>query len=191
MNARELAEFTRKALIDAGKLSLDPHVERGRHYPDVAPSLPGETDAQYTDRLTGADGTGRRPYDHDRNRYCSIGYHLKCSDPNGESCECPCHLDRIEGATTATDAASMLGRLYYLPITTAKNVMQEVRAKVMQRAVLGEPPDDSGEPPDHLSFEEVRDIIGETRPHYSRPGTWFTVDVLKVGGLDKFVRGMP
>ena len=54
-------------------------------------SLPGETDAQYTDRLTGADKTGRRPYAEHRLRQCSIGYHDECSDPTGEICECPCH----------------------------------------------------------------------------------------------------
>jgi hypothetical protein len=25
------------------------------------------------------------------NRQCSIGYHMECSDPQGEECECPCH----------------------------------------------------------------------------------------------------
>ena len=57
----------------------------------MPPALPGEDAGQYTDRLTGADGTGRRPYDHKRNRQCSIGYHGECSDPQGETCECPCH----------------------------------------------------------------------------------------------------
>ena len=66
-------------------------VERGRWYPEMPPALPGETDDQYTDRLTGADGTDRRPYDHPRNRQCSIGYHDECSDPDGERCKCPCH----------------------------------------------------------------------------------------------------
>ncbi|HTY35375.1 hypothetical protein [Mycobacterium sp.] len=54
--------------------------------------LPGETPDAYTDRLTGADRTNRRPYDHRRNRQCSIGYHDECSDPVGETCECPCHM---------------------------------------------------------------------------------------------------
>lgn len=67
-------------------------VVRARYYPEMPPGLPGETDAQYTDRLTGADRTKRRPYDHRRNRQCSIGYHDECSDPAGEECECPCHV---------------------------------------------------------------------------------------------------
>ena len=66
----------------------------GRYYPGMPPMLPGETGEQYTDRLTGADKTGRVPYDHKRNRQCSIGYHDECSDPDGEVCQCPCHTDR-------------------------------------------------------------------------------------------------
>lgn len=70
---------------------------RGRWYPEMPPSFPGETPEQYTDRLTGADRTNRQPYDHKRNRQCSIGYHDKCSDGKyGEytgACECPHHTD--------------------------------------------------------------------------------------------------
>lgn len=69
-------------------------ISRGRHYPEMAPLLPGETIEQYTDRLTGADGTGRVPYDHRRRRQCSIGYHDECSDPQGKDCKCPCHTQR-------------------------------------------------------------------------------------------------
>jgi hypothetical protein len=71
--------------------AMAPPVDRAEWYPDMPPALDGETDAQYTDRLTGADGTGRRPYDHSRNRQCSIGWHDECSDPAGVTCECPCH----------------------------------------------------------------------------------------------------
>lgn len=35
--------------------------------------------------------TGRVPYNHVRNRQCSIGYHDECTDPNGQRCKCPCH----------------------------------------------------------------------------------------------------
>lgn len=69
----------------------------GRWYPEMPPSFPGETPEEYTDRLTGADRTDRRPYDHKRNRQCSIGYHDECSDGKyGEytgACECPHHTD--------------------------------------------------------------------------------------------------
>jgi len=70
---------------------------KGRYYPEQPPMWPGETADQYTDRLTGADRTGRRPYDHARNRQCSIGYHDECSDGKygdytGE-CACPHHTD--------------------------------------------------------------------------------------------------
>jgi len=63
-------------------------VERARWFPEMPPSLDGETSEQYTDRLTGADGTGRVPYDHRRNRQCSIGWHGECSL---NRCDCPCH----------------------------------------------------------------------------------------------------
>jgi len=51
--------------------------------------LENESIDAYTDRLTGADKTGRRPYKDDRGRQCSIGYHDECLSP--EECECPCH----------------------------------------------------------------------------------------------------
>lgn len=62
-----------------------------RYFPEMPPMLDGETAEQYTDRLTGADGTARVPYDHRRYRQCSLGYHDECSDPAGDICECPCH----------------------------------------------------------------------------------------------------
>ena len=70
---------------------MSEQVQRARWYPEMPPALPDETTDQYTDRLTGADGTDRRPYDHHRNRQCSIGYHGECSDPMGHRCKCPCH----------------------------------------------------------------------------------------------------
>lgn len=66
-------------------------VKRGRWYPAPPPGLPGETGDTYTNRLLGSDKTGRVPYDHQRNRQCSIGYHSECSC--GPACECPCHTD--------------------------------------------------------------------------------------------------
>lgn len=71
-------------------------IEKGRWYPEMPPALDGETPEQCTDRLTGADRTHRQPYDHNRNRQCSIGYHDECSD-NGVvdgNCKCPHHTDR-------------------------------------------------------------------------------------------------
>jgi len=74
--------------------------------PPLPPALEEETDAQYTDRLTGADG-GTSPYPERRNRQCSIGFHGECSDPAGESCKCPCHKlnERFTEARTAIGAA--------------------------------------------------------------------------------------
>ena len=66
-------------------------MKRARYYPKMPLMLPGETLEMYTDRLTGADRTNRVPYDHRRNRQCSLGYHRECTDPRGDICECPCH----------------------------------------------------------------------------------------------------
>ncbi|MFB6726750.1 hypothetical protein ACFCV3_41655 [Kribbella sp. NPDC056345] len=66
---------------------------RGSWYPEMPPALPGETDDEYTNRLTGADGTDRRPYDHHRGKQCSIGVHEQCSDQTGDWCGCPCHRE--------------------------------------------------------------------------------------------------
>jgi hypothetical protein len=67
--------------------------DTGHWYPNQPPAFPGESDDAYTNRLTGY--TGMSPYDHRRNRQCSIGYHEECSDPGGEWCECPCHPERV------------------------------------------------------------------------------------------------
>lgn len=171
-------------------------VPRDIHYPDMPPSFGHENPEAYTDRLLGRHGNS--PYDHHRLRQCSIGYHNECSERHGMivpgDCECPCHVERAEGpqaGVTMTDAAARLGRLYFLPSHTAKIVMATVRTMVLMRATLGETPDDSEEPPDYLPFEKVKDLIAGARPHHSRPGDWFTVDVLRLGGLDKFVKDMP
>jgi hypothetical protein len=74
-------------------MSANTATDPGKWYPKMPPMLDGETIDEYTNRLTGADGTGRRPYDHRRNRQCSIGWHEECSDPSGETCECPCHRE--------------------------------------------------------------------------------------------------
>jgi hypothetical protein len=64
----------------------------------MPPKYVDETTDQYTDRLTGADRTDRRPYDHNRYRQCSIGWHDECSatrtdDTGPGGCECPHHTD--------------------------------------------------------------------------------------------------
>jgi hypothetical protein len=67
-------------------------VPRGRWYPDMPSMLDGETVDQYTNRLTGADRTDRRPYDHPRGRQCSIGWHDECASSDADPyCRCPCH----------------------------------------------------------------------------------------------------
>jgi hypothetical protein len=104
-------------------------VERGRWYPAPPPALDGENVNAYTDRLTGAGRTGRSPYDHRRNRQCSIGWHSECTDPAGETCQCPHHKDEMPGGGTVaipaqvSIAAVKLGELYDLPEPTAARVM--------------------------------------------------------------------
>lgn len=75
-----------------------PTIERARWFPEMPPALDGESSDAYTDRLTGADRTGRVPYDHSRNRQCSIGYHDECSERGVRTgvfgdCHCPCHTE--------------------------------------------------------------------------------------------------
>lgn len=100
---------------------------RAAWYPAPPPGLEGEDGDAYTDRLTGADGTGRVPYDHPRNRQCSIGWHSECSDPDGTECKCPHHRDTDvpPGLLTppALVAAEVLAGLYGLPEATGRRVM--------------------------------------------------------------------
>lgn len=115
-------------------------VQRGRWYPGPAPTLPGETSGQYTNRLTGADKTGREPYDHKRFRQCSIGYHTECSCradyPLGAAtgCECPCHTDTAPPnavlTMAETEAAKTLASLYDLPKVTGYRVIVEALAAI-------------------------------------------------------------
>lgn len=102
-------------------------IERGRWYPAPAPALDGETADAYTNRLIGTDGTDRRPYDHPRNRQCSIGYHTECSARVGGGCGCPCHFDVAPAADAEVnaDAAGQIAALYDLPDTTGRRVMFE------------------------------------------------------------------
>ena len=99
---------------------------KGRWYPAPPPGLPDEGDA-YTDRLTGADRKNNRPYDHARNRQCSIGWHRECTDPDGLTCQCPCHKDQHEAtrplAPVLAAAGFRLAELYDLPDATGWRVM--------------------------------------------------------------------
>jgi hypothetical protein len=76
--------YEREEEISAGGDSREPEIP-------MPPMLPGETPEQYTNRLTGADGTNRVPYQEKRFRQCSIGHHDECSDHEGKECQCPCH----------------------------------------------------------------------------------------------------
>lgn len=101
---------------------MDP-TERGTWYPTLPPSLPGETDGSYTNRLL---DPSRAPYNHRRNRQCSIGYHTECSDRTGATCQCPHHADTgpdAEPASVVVDGANILASLWYLPVTTAQRVV--------------------------------------------------------------------
>lgn len=101
-------------------LIVRPSIERGRWFPEMPPSLPGETADDYTNRLTGADHLDMRPYDHIRNRQCSIGYHDECSERSTpferRKCQCPCHPKplTIENLTHALDHIRLGASLHYL-----------------------------------------------------------------------------
>jgi len=69
------------------------HPDAAAWYPQMPPALDGEDDNAYTNRLLGIGGPS--PYDHRRNRQCSIGWHGECSDRSGETCQCPCHRDEM------------------------------------------------------------------------------------------------
>lgn len=107
----------------------------GRWYPSTAPVLDGEDSDAYTDRVTGADGSGLRPYDHVRYRQCSIGWHMECSrwrsNPAAE-CACPCHTDTVPRdirhmPAWLLDVADRFAELYCLPDTTGRRVMAIAR----------------------------------------------------------------
>ena len=85
----------------------------GRWFPRQPPAYDGEDDGAYTDRLLGVGQPS--PYNHPRNRQCSIGYHGECSerdmpmldpwpaliaavDAGGRSCACPCHTREGQAA---------------------------------------------------------------------------------------------
>lgn len=87
--------------------------ERANWYPKQPPMLPGEDSDAYTNRLLSNPG----PYDHRRNRQCSIGWHMECSDPIGASCKCPCHDDRVNAVhhVNAWNATHRPGTRVHLP----------------------------------------------------------------------------
>jgi hypothetical protein len=98
-------------------------VKLGKWYPQMPPMLPGgEGNAAYTDRLTGADRSGRRPYDHPRNRQCSIGYHRECSDADGLTCHCPCHREHANRAALVAEwnLAHPVGTVVSFPAGTGE-----------------------------------------------------------------------
>lgn len=111
---------------------MDP-TERGTWYPTPPPSLPGETDDTYTNRLLDPN---RAPYNHSRKRQCSLGYHTECSDQAGATCQCPHHADTVpdaEPAPVVVDGADVLAHLWYLPTTTAQRVMAETHTIAINR----------------------------------------------------------
>lgn len=116
-------------------------VQQDRWYPAPPPELDGEDDSTYTNRLLGVYGDDQRPYNHRRNRQCSIGYHTECSDWSGAECKCPCHEELMVLTGLAVNnvlrpavlakfpdnvlrsAAGTIARLYDLPDLTGLRVM--------------------------------------------------------------------
>lgn len=91
-------------------MTMDSIIVKGLWYPRGAPTLPGETAEVWTQRMLGAEGEDRRPYDHRRNRQCSIGWHNECSDRQhlgvtnkAEGCGCPCHEERLYAAARVAE----------------------------------------------------------------------------------------
>jgi hypothetical protein len=71
-------------------------MSKARHYPEMPPLFDGEDSDHYSNRLIGVYGKDAYPYDHVRNRQCSLGWHSECSereipDPGERRCQCPCH----------------------------------------------------------------------------------------------------
>ena len=152
-------------------------VTKSRWYPSPAPCLEGEDDDTYTNRLIGALGEDVRPYDHARNRQCSIGWHTECSERHllvQANCECPCHRDVLTAATGLPEpaalpepvraAAAKLAGLYGLPAVTASKVM------LIASALGGVP--DAG-----LFRERIESAYG---PQGGREADWFVTDVSAV-----------
>lgn len=81
----------------------------GRWYPEMPPAHDGETDEAYTNRLLGVGQPS--PYDHPRNRQCSIGWHDECSDRSGGRCLCPCHPLGIRATAGLADPAEFERRV--------------------------------------------------------------------------------
>lgn len=112
-------------------------VVKGKWYPAPAPGFDEESDDTYTTRMLDKE---RNPYDHQRFRQCSIGYHRECSERSvsglanaftdnkfsytGE-CECPCHTDYSPFVNDELlgDAAETLAELYDLPTPSAWHVL--------------------------------------------------------------------
>lgn len=83
----------------------------GTYYPEMPSWEDGEGSASYTNRVLGCGGNPS-PYNHNRNRQCSIGFHSECSQRadhpklGGRTtlgatgrCQCPHHTDhRLEAA---------------------------------------------------------------------------------------------
>lgn len=147
--------------------------DRDRWYPSPPPPLDDESDDAYTDRLTGADRTGRVPYDHPRNRQCSIGWHRECSDPAGLDCKCPCHSDALTSEQAAAlqpaglEAAAKLAGLYGLPLATGERVML-IAASRIERPGLPDPAIRGGI------------AVDLAAAYQSRTGNSFLTDVLNI-----------
>jgi len=121
---------------------------KARWFPRQPPAYDGEDDDAYTNRLTGADGGGG-PYDHARNRQCSIGWHDECSENNlpelaadaelrasTRHCHCPHHTTpgrlevQVDDLEEALVAAWSLVRAW--DSATGRNVSQKV-AEIIRR----------------------------------------------------------
>lgn len=117
-------------------------VVKGKWYPAPVPSLPEESDVDYTNRMLGLAGK-ESPYDHIRYRECSLGYHRSCTQravlglrnaftDNKLSytgkCQCPCHFDdySLVAEESLREAVQILSECYDLPNRTGWHIMHTV-----------------------------------------------------------------
>lgn len=180
-------------------------VEQRRWYPSPAPALDGETDDGYTSRLAGACGPAAIPYDHVRNRQCSIGWHLECSEhvrlpPAGAAspaawiaaqreeqaalgagnCQCPCHAD-VAALLELPDPLPPALNLAAARLSKLYSVPPVTGLRVMLIAGHALPPGTARSRRRAGTDSDLAAVGQALQLHYGSPqGAWFLADVVQV-----------
>jgi len=130
-------------------------VTRARWFPSQPPMLAGEDIDAYTGRLTGCQGPELVPYDHPRNRQCSIGYHGECSErreplaasqaelaaASGRSCQCPCHTEAGRAQLRVDELEELVAALWFWPGGGRGGRMRPEGQRVAVQAILAAHPE--------------------------------------------------